>query len=313
MRKNFLNSVRIEGYVYECTKLEEKVSGPNSKNPGTPFIAGILNIATDDEITNIVSIHFTYVTEKTAKGNVNKTYTVLKDIINGKYPNVMTVGKEKAAKVRIDTAIAVNDFYNRDGELVSAKRNEGGFVQIVNKLPEKENDRNHFDADMIITNTRRIEADDEKNLPEKMILHGCIFDFKKSLLPVEFTVLKPAAMDYFESLEPSQKNPVFTRIGGNQISQTVVKTITEESAFDEGMVRTVTTNRKDWIVTYAPKETYSFGADEDCDMTPAFLAEAMQNREVYLATIKQRQDEYNASKNGVAAPMAAKADSAFNF
>ena len=121
-------------------------------------------------------------------------------------------------------------------------------------------------------------------------------------------------MDYFESLEPSQKNPVFTKIGGKQISQTIVRTYTEESAFGEDSVRTVTTNRKDWIINYAAKETYSFGTDEDCDMTPAFLAEAMQNREVYLATIKQRQEEYNASKGNVAAaPMAAKSDSPFNF
>lgn len=312
-KQKLINTVRLEGYIYEC-KLEEKVTGPQSKNPGTTFISGNLDIATDNELTNIVSVHYTYVTEKTAKGQTNRTFEVLKGIIDGKYGNVMAVGKDKAAKVRIDTAIALNDFYNRENELVSAKRNEGGFVQIVEKIAEGENDRNNFRADMVITNVRRIEADEEHNLPEKMILHGCIFDFKKALLPVDFTILKPEAMDYFESLEPSQKNPVFTKIGGKQISQTIVRTYTEESAFGEDSVRTVTTNRKDWIINYAAKETYSFGTDEDCDMTPAFLAEAMQNREVYLATIKQRQEEYNASKgNTTAAPMAAKSDSPFNF
>ena len=39
-----------------------------SKNPGTPFITGTISIATDDAMTNIVPVHFTYVTATFGSG-----------------------------------------------------------------------------------------------------------------------------------------------------------------------------------------------------------------------------------------------------
>ena len=72
MAKKMINSTHIEGVLYEH-KLELKESGPNSKNPGTKFISGTIDIATDDAGINIVPVHFTYVTEKTAKGSTNAT------------------------------------------------------------------------------------------------------------------------------------------------------------------------------------------------------------------------------------------------
>lgn len=133
MKNNFINSTHIEGYVYE-SKLEKRTSGERSKNPGTEFITGVLNIATDNACTNIVPVHFTYVTPTTANGKPNATFATLSDIIDGKIGAVMNGGKENAGKVRIDSAIGLNEFYSdRSGksELVSTKRNEGGFVHLT--------------------------------------------------------------------------------------------------------------------------------------------------------------------------------------
>ena len=313
MKKKLINETHIEGFIYEH-KLESRVTGENSKNPGTPFIMGTLDIATDDALTNIVPVHFTYVTPTTAKGGTNATYTVLKDIIDGKYKTVMGAGKENAAKVRIDSAIGLNEFYSeRNGttELVSAKRNEGGFVHIADTLNPDETQRNTFKADMVITCVTRLEANPERGIPERAAIRGCIFDFRGALLPVDFTATNPKAIAYYEDLEATTKNPVFTCLWGKQISQTVVKTYVEESAWGEDNVRTVPTTRKDWVVTGGAKELYSFGADEDCDMTTAYLTKASADRETYLATVKSRQDEYKASK--AAAPAAAPAAGGFNF
>ena len=156
--------------LYE-SKLEARVTGENSKNPGTPFIMGTIDIATDNAITNIVSVHYTYVTATTSKGAANNTYTILNDIINGKYKSVMANGKENATKFRIDSSIGLNEFYsNRSGaeELVSVKRNEGSFIHVVDFLNKDENARNKFTVDMVITNVTRTEANEEKKLPEKV-------------------------------------------------------------------------------------------------------------------------------------------------
>ena len=81
MKKTMENVTHIEGILYEHN-LESKVSGPNSKTPGTPFISGTISIATDDALTNIVQVHFTYVTPTTSKGSANATYTLLQNIID---------------------------------------------------------------------------------------------------------------------------------------------------------------------------------------------------------------------------------------
>lgn len=310
--KNMINRTHVEGYLYEHD-LQLREAGPNSKNPGTKFIMGTISIATDDAMTNIVPIHFTYVTATTAKGNANATFTILSQIIDGTLGSVMTNGADNAAKVRVDSAIGLNEFYSdRSGqeELVSVKRNEGGFVHTTTTLAEDEKARNTFEADILITNVRTVDADPDRNLPEKAIIKGAIFDFRKALLPIEFSAINPNAISYFEGLGASAKEPVFTRVKGRQVSETVTRTITEESAFGEASVREVTNNRKDWVVNWAQTDPYVW--DDESTITAAELKEAMGNREVYLAGIKQRQDDYKASRNQ-AAPAAQAASGAFNF
>ena len=295
--KAVVNKSHIEGYIYEHT-LESKVSGPNSKNPGTEFISGNLSVATDESILNIVTVHFSYVTPTTKNGGTNSTYTALSNIISGVAGNIMQHGKEKAAKVRIDSAIGLNEFYTeRNGktELVSAKRNEGGFVHLVDTLNEDEKTRSTFECDMLITKATRIEPNEEKNIPEKVVIKGCIFDFRKALLPIEFVATNPNAMNYFEGLEPSPSEPVFTKVWGRQISETIKSSIVEESAFGEDYVKPVESTRKEFLITGASKVPYLW--DDESSITAAELKEAMAARETYLASVKQRQDEYQASKN----------------
>jgi hypothetical protein len=283
-----------------------------TKNPGTPFIAGTISIATDDAMTNIVPIHFSYVTATFGSGKPNDTYTTLSNIVNGTFGTYMKDGADKAVKLRVDSALGLNEFYTeRNGkeELVSAKRNEGGFVHKVDALDEDEKVRNTFKADMVITCVTHMDGDDEKGLPEKCVVKGAIFDFRKSLMPVEFSATNPNAMRYFEGLEASQKNPVFTCVWGRQVSETIVKQIRTESAFGEDEVREVKNTRRDFVITGASKEPYLW--DDESSITAAELNEAIQKREVDLAAMKKRQDEYRASKSAPKA--AAPAAGGFNF
>ena len=306
MKKKLVNEVYLEGYLYEH-KLSAKVSGPESQAPGTAYITGSIGIATDENCSNVVTVFYTYVTPTTKNGGVNNTYTVLDNIINKNYKTVLDAGKDGATKVKVDTAIGLNEFYttNRQTnaeEFVSTKRNSGGFIHVVDRLDEDESKRNKFTCDMIITGAKRVEANEERNLPEKVVVKGAIFDFRNALLPVEFTATNTAAMDYFEGLEPSSSNPVFTKLWGKQISETIVKTITEEAAFGEDSVREVKNSRKDYLIVGASKETYEW--DTEDTMTNAELSAAIAAREVYLADIKQRNEEYK-SKKGNAAPATA--------
>jgi len=156
------NTERIEGRIYQHDLTVKQVQNQASENFGKDFIAGNIEVATDDEMLNVIKVHFTYVTETNKNGVKNATYATLKKIID-ENKTWTSVGKENATKVRIDTALALNDFYTQDDRLVSTKVNEGGFVTIISDLGP-ENERNTFTTDMLITNVTRVEADPEKNI-----------------------------------------------------------------------------------------------------------------------------------------------------
>lgn len=321
MKAKMNNTTHIEGLLYQHS-LESKVSGPNSTNPGTEFITGTIEIATDNAVTNIVPVHFTYVTATTAKGTANATYATLMNIVNGTYGSVMKDGADKAIKLRIDSAIGLNEFFSdRNGkeELVSVKRNEGGFVHVVNALDDNEANRSTFDVDMIINSVTVKEGDPDAGTVDKAIIKGAIFDFRKSLLPIELSATDPRAISYFEGLEVTPNSPVFTRLKGSQISETITRTIEEESAFGAPSVREVKSTRKDFVITWAATTPYEW--DSEDSILVSELKDAITTRETYLATLKKRNDEYKANRGnalgGAAAPKAAAttapAPGGFNF
>lgn len=309
------NSTHIEGRIYDFT-IAEKVTGESSKVPGTAYIGGTIDVATDDACLNVVQVNFTYVTETTSKGNKNATYTALKKIINdGK--TVLKDGKDAATMVKIDSALALNDFYtDRNGEetLVSAKRNNGGFVTIISSIDEDESKRNTFECDMLINGVVHVEADEEKHIEKDyVIVKGAVFDFRNAILPVDFVVKSEGGMKYFESLDASAQNPVFTKVWGKINSETIVRKVEEESAFGEPSVKEYTRTVREWVITGTskPESTYEIG-DPENGITIDEVKKLLSDREVYLADVKKRADDYKASKAG-AAGAAPAAMGGFNF
>ena len=292
MRKP-LNSEHIEGRVYEHNLTVKTVQNKESANYGKEFISGTLDVATDEEGLNVLSVHFTYVTETTSKGQKNATYTNLKKIIDGG-KTWISAGKDEAIKVKIDTALALKDFYAQDDSLVSVKMNEGGFVTIVNELSDV-SERNTFQVDMIITSVTKTEIDEERNIKEPYVtLRGAIFNFKNDLLPLDFVVKNEAGMKYFENLDVSNSEPIYTKVWGKINCATVKIERSEESAFGEAAVKTYEKKTKEWIVTGTAKIPYEFG-DEKI-LTAEELTKAIQNREIYLADKKKANDEWKAQK-----------------
>lgn len=312
--KAMKNTYHCEGQIYSHD-LKLKVTGPNSKTPGVEFISGTLTVATDPERLNTVEFHFSYVVATTKNGGVNATFTNLKSIMDGVTKNFIDHGDE-ANYVRIDSALALNDFYPAGSEdLVSVIRNEGGFVHIIQPtdMAESADARNLFTTDMVITNVTTVEADPENDTPEKALVKGVIFDFRKAILPVTFSAINPGAIAYFEGLGASPNEPVATCLWGQEVSNTVVTTITTENAFGPALVTERRKVRKDFVITGANPVPYEFDT-EDC-ITADELRKAIADRNVYLATVKQRADEYQASR-GTAKPTATpvKAKSGdFNF
>ena len=302
MRKT-INTTHIEGWLYQHA-LSLKVTGEKSKNPGTQFINGTIDVATNDAMTNIVTIHFSYVTPTYAKsGSPNATFNALQNIINGVTCNVIEHGADRAAKIRIDSQVGLNEFWstrnNPEGEVVSQIRNEGGFIHVVQTVAAAEGLRDIFKTDMIVTGVRRIEADPTRGREEKVEIKGYVFDFRNALLPVTYYAYG-GGMDHFEALEASVNNPVFLCVNGHQVSKTVTTVReSENSGWGETFAQEVTSTQREFVVTGADSP-YEWDTEES--ITAQEYKEALQNREMAIAEIKSRQEEYEASKAQTQAP-----------
>lgn len=297
----FINSEKIEGYVYSTgsnfNQLSERVSGETSKNPGSKYIAGDLDVAVDEAGLNVVTVHFRYVGETTSKGNANLTYIALKKIIDNPDKTWLTGGKENAFKVLITgVAIAANDFIGSDGTPVVAIRNENGFVSIVDEFgPEVE--RNTFMADILITKVTRIEADPEKNIDEDYAtVSGAVFGYGTTpvLIPVSFVVRNQGGIKHFEDFEPSGANPVFTKVWGRVNCMTKKVEKIEESAFGEASVQTYERKQREYLITGTSKVAYDFGDPEV--LTVEDVNKMTQDRQIMLAEVKKRYDDRKATK-----------------
>ena len=273
MKQNLVNEVHGEGYLYEY---DLKIRHSDKNN--TDFISGKISLATDEDCQNIVEYHFVYVTPVYSKsGKQNPNFVLLKNII-------------------VDGTVGLNDFWSaRDEQIVSIIRNEASFINQATNLNQDLRKRNTFKTDFVITGTFRKEADEEKSIPEHLVVKGATFNsFSKALLPVSYVVYNPSAIDYFESLEIDASHPAFTKVWGSICSQEFVTKIETKSAFGEDLVEERTTTRKEYVITGAQSDCYEW--DSEDTLLASELKQAMSNRELHLAEVKKNFDDYQASK-----------------
>ena len=175
-------------------------------------------------------------------------------------------------------------------------------------------DSNKFTFDALITGVKHIDADPEKNIAEDYTEIRCaIFNFKNDILPFTLVARNPGAMKYFEGLDASGANPVYTKVWGKIVSKTISIERKTESAFGDDAVDTVERRVREWVITGAAKEPYEFGLEET--MTANDIKKALADREVYLAEVKKRSDEYYASRGAATATPTANAipEGGFSF
>lgn len=295
MRTN-KNQVNLQGYVYDISKLTKRVAGS-----GTEYISGELSIAIDEKGLNVIPVRFSYVTANYAKSNKpNNTYTLLDKML--KNPKTwLADGKDAAYKVRIDASLGLNDFISSAGQQVSTQIVKGSFVSFVKELPEQESERNKFLCDVVVTRVKHIEADLERHVDKDyVVVGGAAFDFRNSLLPMEFTVRNPAGMNVFEDAGVSAAEPLYTKVWGQINNRTITFEKVEESAFGASAVSTFERKSREWLIEGMAKVPYEFG--EEGIMTREELTKAMQDREVAWAAIQKRYDERQTVQNFNTAP-----------
>jgi hypothetical protein len=303
--KKMINKSHVEGILYEST-LEAKVAGDTAKNPGMQYVNGKISVMVDTD--NIISVDI-YEGALTSKGAQNSKFKTAMELVSA--PTVVKNGADAAIKVRIDSALSLNDWYRPDGELISSLRNFGGFIHIVS---DNINPSATFDVDMLITSTTdemQKNEDGDMEPTGALVLNGIIFDFANKAMPVKFVVENAGGVKYFQDLDQN----TFTKVWGNMLTQTTTTTKTEESAFGDDKTVEYTNTRRKFVVTGTNKEPYAFG-DEGV-LTVAEVQEALAAREVMLASLKAsteaRAKTSGAATTGAAPVAKGAAGVTFNF
>lgn len=287
--RNNKNVVYVEGYVFNAS-LFENVAGPNSRVPGQNYINGTVNIATDEDCINIVSVRYTFVTPTWKSGKENETYTILKSLIDGA-PTVEKNGKDAATKLRIQGDVEVNDFMGRDGNMVETKQVRGGFTHYANDgFRDK---RNNFETDMLITNTRLIEVEDGDDY---MNLDGYVFNFRNDFIPVTYTLTNPLGIKYFEAKDISINEPYYTYVWGSIVSTTQKVEKQVETAWGAPQIEYTTRTLRMWKIDGVSPESYAW--DDESTITVAEFKQGLQNREQQKAEAKARAEARNTSSVG---------------
>lgn len=286
MKATFTNSTSLRGYVFSHTLTERQIT---PKAGGAPYnaIMGDVVIATDDDAMNTVKVRF-FTRELTKAGKVNATFTNLKQIADEN--NTYEVNGKNAARVRVDGEITSNDFYGRDGNLVSAKSVRGSFLHFMSATEAFGPNPAFFEADTLV---QRVTEKESMDGSEYLELAGYVFNYRGDVSPVTFSVSIPAGIKFFEG----QDMPYFGKLQGAIKSTTVV---TEKEAddndggFGEEVVQPTTRTLRTWEVVSGKANQ---GMDEST-ITEEELKEAIKRRETYLATLKQQTEARNNSASG---------------
>ena len=307
MRKN-LNQEVIEGRVYDHDLTLKTVQNQQSKNFGKEFISGSVSVATDEAGLNVLTVHYTYITETTSNGKNDSRFSILKKIMD-ENKTWINSGKDEAMKVRLTPSAALNDFYPNGGDqLVSQQRNEGGFISVLSAFSVNGPAHPKFTFDTIINGVTLVEADPEKNINEDYVKINCvIFNFRNDILPFTLVARSQGAIDYFMGLDASNKNPIYTQVWGEIVSTTVKVSRTIESAFGEPTVDVSEKAQREWVVTGAKPEPYVF--DDPSTITAEELTKAIADRNVYLEDVKARAKEYYGGRAAAPAQSAIPAPS----
>lgn len=290
MKENFVNNVTIRGYVFSHTLQERE------RTDGAKAIMGLVNIATDDEAMNVVPVNF-YVQEKTRAGKDNATFGNLKQIMDSGV-TYETAGTD-ANRVRVNGAIDVNDFYGRDGQLVSGKRVRGSFLHFLNAGEPIATDKTpatYFEADVLLQSAIERESNDGS---EYMSLQGFAFNYRGDVLPVTFSISSSEGMNFFSNEDISANNPYFGKVCGDIRSNVVVtkqETDDTQVAFGAPMVHETSRTFRTWEVVAA---NVNSGMDEST-ITQEELEKGIKERETRLADLKAKTAERNGSASGAA-------------
>jgi hypothetical protein len=254
-------------------------------------ISGDVMLEVDANGTVVTVRFFGYPTYN--NGKTNKTFGILDDMMAGNYKTVVDNGDD-ADWLSLNGSIDVSYFVSRnatDGELARAQKFRGSFI---NPNTKKEYN-NRWKLDMLVTNVKEVEADEEKQLPRFVRMNGYLVDdYNNRLMEVGFQARSDAAMNYILGLEVSFDEPLYVPVWGEIGKVGTTRII--KNAFGEDEVQKFENTQ--WIVTGMQQEAYEWGDEKT--MTDSQYADLREALEAHKEEQKNKDEDGGSAKQELA-------------
>lgn len=214
----------------------------------------------------------------TREGKENPSYTSIDKVLT-EYVSLSAVDDPtRATKVRLNQAtIQMNEFYSRDGKLISYPRIRASFIQSVtdNNFTPKAS----FDMEIVVLNSKdEVNANGETT--GRYFLQGATIQYGNALDVVPFYVTNEKAINYMKSY---WNEGATVRVAGTLNFTSVVEKKVTEMAFGEDKVEEYTRSVSELIIT-GGSEPY----DEDKAYTVIDVQEGLKNRQARLTDLKEK-------------------------
>lgn len=259
---------------------------------GDDVIRGSLNVIVDlkvanEDVTLNVPVNF-FVKKHTNAGTVNVAYTNLETAYND-IRSAAVVGKENATCVAINNGrIFMNEYYNKNGNLVSFPKVNASFINIIDRSKMKP--EASFKVIMVVGNERLDEVDADGIETGRYLLKGVVEQWGGKYDIVPFVVTNPNAIEYIrEHWEPNS-----TIEANGRLNFTVTtREVTKEAAFGEPTVETYTNTISELVITagYPPIDE-----DDGRHMDLAEVSAGLKARTADLEEKKKKASEKDGTQ-----------------
>jgi len=216
----------------------------------------------------------------TNSGKINPSYESIEKVMKEFTSIASGAGIEGADKIRITTGnISMNEYYNRQGQLISFPRINASFVsKVVGEFrPEASWSLEFAISSMnFATDNDGVEVE-----PKKLCVKVLVPQYGGKIDAMELYATNPKVIDAVTTFWENQKT--YTAKGRINFTSTT-KEIIEECDFGEPDIKTRTVNVSELLITKGTQAAL----EDEMAFAPAELAAALKEHKAYLETLKNK-------------------------
>ena len=282
------NKVTIVGILSEIN-LEHDTYNNDERIRGNVVVQVSQTVNGKEVVEQIPVYVYAQKHKKNSPTELNPSYTNL-DAVMKDYKSIALTGDVNTAdKVRLDqntTSISMNEFYGRDGRLVSYPRIRGSFI---NKVVGEFKPQASFELDFMVSSVdRAFDRNGNEIEPAKLNIKAIVPQYNGSVEIVPLVATNPKAVEVLET--GWIKGGCYSCTGRLNFTTETVTTVKEQD-FGEPIIESSTTSVSELLVTGGTVE-------DNGRWDPSEVAQAIQAYKAKLEQSKTKPDTKKAPARG---------------